>query len=114
MNPFYKEFQNDEDVIQAVRRLQADGVKDDDIYVITHDDDRTKRLTEQAEANQVGASELGVGTSIKNLFRKQGDELRAQFKELGFSKQEAEQLEKKLDAGKVIVVVKNKTASMNL
>jgi len=47
------------------------------------------------------------GCSIANVFRKKGDELRAQFEELGFSQPEAVQLERKLDEHKVIVVVKN-------
>ena len=94
--------------------LKADGVSDDDIYVITHDDDRTDRIADNADTNTVGANEVGLGTSIKNLFRKQGDELRAQFEELGFSAQEAEQLEDKLDQGKIILVVKNSTGQINL
>ncbi|NLP49152.1 general stress protein [Bacillus sp. RO1] len=111
MKPTYKEFQNDEQVVGAVQELKTKGVHEDDIFVITHDDDRTKRVADNADANTVGAGEVGMDTYVKNIFRKKGDELRAQFEELGFTAPEAEQLEEKLDQGKVILVVKDKTAS---
>ncbi|MBM7618751.1 Tat protein secretion system quality control protein TatD with DNase activity [Bacillus tianshenii] len=111
MKPTYKEFQNDEQVVGAVQELKAQGVHENDIYVITHDDDRTKRVADNADANTVGVGDVGLDTYVKNVFRSKGDELRAQFQELGFTSGEAEQLEEKLDHGKVILVVKDATAS---
>ncbi|CAG9620023.1 general stress protein [Sutcliffiella rhizosphaerae] len=111
MKPNYKEFQNDEQVVGAVQELKAQGVHDDDIYVITHDDDRTRRIADNADANTVGAGEVGMDTYVKNIFRSKGDELRAKFQELGFSAPEAEQLEDKLDQGKIILVIKDLTTS---
>ncbi|MFE7064859.1 general stress protein [Sutcliffiella sp. NPDC057660] len=111
MKPTYKEFQNDEQVVGAVQELKAQGVHENDIFVITHDDDRTKRVADNADANTVGALDVGLDTYVKNVFRSKGDELRAQFEELGFTSGEAEQLEEKLDHGKVILVVKDATAS---
>jgi hypothetical protein len=106
MNPNYKEFQNDEEVVREIETLKARGVDPATMYVITHDDDRTDRIADNADANTVGASEVGLGTSIKNVFRQKGDELRAKFSELGFTELEAENLENKLDQGKVILVLK--------
>lgn len=111
MKPTYKEFQNDEQVVGAVQELKAQGVHENDLYVITHDDDRTKRVADNADANTVGVGDVGLDTYVKNVFRSKGDELRAQFQELGFTSGEAEQLEEKLDHGKVILVVKDATAS---
>lgn len=111
MKPTYKEFQNDEQVVGAVQELKAQGVHENDIYVITHDDERTKRVADNADANTVGVGDVGLDTYVKNVFRSKGDELRAQFEELGFTSGEAEQLEEKLDHGKVILVVKDATAS---
>lgn len=107
MKPAYKEFFNDEEVITAVNALKASNISEDDIYVITHDDDRTDRVASNADANKVTASETGLGTAIKNTFRKKGDELRAKFEELGFGENEAQQLEEQLDQGKIILVVTN-------
>ncbi|WP_417898546.1 general stress protein [Bacillus haimaensis] len=111
MKPTYKEFQNDEQVVGAVQELKTRGVHENDIFVITHDDDRTKRVADNADANTVGVGDVGLDTYVKNVFRSKGDELRAQFEELGFTSGEAEQLEEKLDHGKVILVVKDATAS---
>ncbi|MBD2847819.1 general stress protein [Paenibacillus sp. IB182496] len=107
MNPIYKPFSNDEEIVNAVQSLQSKGVDEDDIYVIAHDKDRTKRVADNADANTVGMKEQGMDTQVKNVFRSTGDKLRAQFKELGFSEPMAEELEEKLDKGQVILVVKD-------
>ncbi|WP_017725880.1 general stress protein [Halalkalibacterium ligniniphilum] len=114
MKPMYKEFHNDQEVVKAVDSLKAEGVKEDNIYIITHDDDRTERVANSADANTVGANDIGLGTSVKNIFRKKGDELRAQFSELGFPEADAERLEEELDKGKVVVVVKDAPANVIL
>lgn len=107
MSLFYKEYSNDEEVVNAVNSVKTRGINEDTIFVITHDDDRTKRVAGNADANTVGASDVGIATAAKNIFRKKGDELRAQFQELGFTPAEAENLEDKLDQGKIIVVIKD-------
>ncbi|KIL49639.1 general stress protein [Jeotgalibacillus soli] len=107
MGLFYKEFSNDEEVVNAVSSIKTKGVVEENIYIVTHDDDRTDRVAANADVNTVGVAETGLGTATKNIFRKKGDELRAQFQELGFTDSEAENLEDKLDRGKVIVVVKD-------
>jgi len=114
MSVLYKEFTNDEEVVTAIQSMKANGLDDSQIYVITHDDDRTERVADNADANTVSASDVGLATAAKNLFRKKGDELRAQFEELGFTSAEADQLEKKLDQGKVIVVVKDAPAGFTV
>lgn len=110
MSVTYKEYLTDEEAIRGIQEIKAKGVLEDDIYVLTHEDHRTSQVAEMADANTVGITEQGLGTSIANVFRKKGDELRAQFEELGFSKPESEQLEQKLDQNKVVVVVKNSPA----
>ncbi len=110
MSVAYKEYLTDEEAIRGIQEIKAKGVLEDDIYVITHENHRTSQIAEKADANTVGVTEQGLGTSIANVFRKKGDELRAQFEELGFSKPESEQLEQKLDQNKVVVVVKNSPA----
>ncbi|MBU0904416.1 MAG: general stress protein [Planococcaceae bacterium] len=110
MSVTYKEYLTDEEAIRGIQEIKAKGVQEDDIYVLTHEDHRTSQVAEMADANTVGITEQGLGTSIANVFRKKGDELRAQFEELGFSKPESEQLEQKLDQNKVVVVVKNSPA----
>ncbi|WP_147805079.1 general stress protein [Alkalicoccus halolimnae] len=114
MQPLYKEFYNDQEVVDAVTGIKEKGVSEDDIYILTHDDDRTERVADNADANTVGADDMNFGTSAKNIFRKKGDELRAKFEEVGFSKDMANELEEKLDQGKVVVVVTNAPDGMAL
>lgn len=111
--PVFKEFMNDDEAVKAVDELKT-KVDEDNIYILTHDDDHTKRVANRADANTVGASETGITTSVKNVFRKKGDELRAKFEELGFSETEANNLESELDKGAVIVVVKDAPAGITL
>ncbi len=109
MSVTYKEYLTNDEAIRGIQELKATGVHEDNIYVLTHESHRTNHVAELSDANTVGVTEQGLGTSIANVFRKKGDELRAQFEELGFSEPEAEQLEEKLDERKIIVVVKNST-----
>lgn len=104
MKPEVKEFRDDVEVVEEVKREIANGVSKDDLYVMSHDDDRTERVAGKVDANTVGVSEEGFGTAVKNVFRTKGDELRAKFEELGFSQTEAEELEEKLDHGKILLI----------
>ena len=110
MSVTYKEYLTDEEAIRGIQEIKTKGVLEDDIYVFTHEDRKTKLVTGRGASSAEGITEQGLGTSIANVFRKKGDELRAQFEELGFSKPESEQLEQKLDQNKVVVVVKNSPA----
>ncbi len=105
MKPIVKEFQDDTKLTEEVQKQIENGISKDDLYVISHDDDRTKRVADNADANTVGAGEQGFGTSLKNVFRKKGDELRAKFNELGFSQDESSELEEKLDHGKILLLI---------
>lgn len=105
MKPMIKEFQDDKELMKAVKIQAANGVSKDNLYVISHDDDRTDRVAGKVDANKVGINEESLQTAVGNIFRKKGDELRAKFKELGFDQAEAGQLEEKLDHGKILLMV---------
>lgn len=105
MKPMVKEFQDDTELMKEVKSQAANGVKKENLYVISHDDDRTDRVASKVNANEVDAEEEGLGTAVGNVFRKKGDELRAKFEELGFDQTEAGQLEEKLDHGKILLVI---------
>lgn len=107
MKPTVKEFQDDKALMAEVKELAARGTAKENLYVISHDDDRTDRVVGNVDANEVGISEEGLSTAVGNIFRKKGDELRAKFKELGFSQAEADQYEEKLDHGKILLMIDN-------
>ena len=106
MKPKVIEFHDDTELMSEVKNLSAQGVSKEDLYVISHDSDRDKRVAENVDVSTVGVKEEGLDTFVKNIFRKKGDELRAQFKELGFDHTEAEVLEGKLDEGKILLLHK--------
>ncbi|MFN2747791.1 MULTISPECIES: general stress protein [Bacillus] len=105
MKPVVREYTNDEQLMKDVGELKRIGVAREDIYVLSHDDDRTERLAGNTEINTIGPEETGIKNAVGNLFQKKGDELRNKMHEIGFSKQEAEQFEKRLDEGKVLLFV---------
>ncbi|WP_042223984.1 general stress protein [Oceanobacillus manasiensis] len=107
MKPFIKEYTNDEVLKTDVSILKDKGINREDVYVLSHDDDRTKRLAGSADANTIGVKEMDFGNAVGNLFNSKGDELRTKLQEIGFSQAEAENYEEDLDEGKVLLIVTN-------
>ncbi|MBW7476759.1 general stress protein [Paenibacillus oenotherae] len=80
------------------------GYTRDQLFVLTHEKDRTERIAEQTNAEQIGISEEGIGTSIANIFRSRGAELRAKMRSVGISESEAQRLEEEMDRDKIVVI----------
>lgn len=92
--------------VEVVKELRTTGYLTDHIFVLAHDEDRTERIAETSNTNEIGIKEEGLFDSIANLFRSRGDELRSKIVSLGFSESEAAFYEKQLDLGKVLVIAK--------
>ncbi|MBW7475161.1 general stress protein [Paenibacillus oenotherae] len=92
------------DALHAVRELNSRGYKQDDIYVLAHDSEKTKELAAATEANQIGMTEEGVLSSVANVFRSRGDEIRSKLQSIGITEAEAERYEEELDQGRVLVI----------
>lgn len=103
---YAKVVENGTQAVQEVENLRQSGYDHDRIFVIAHDSDKTSRIAEASDANNVGIKEEGVFDAIANLFRSRGDELRAKIESLGFTEAEAGFYEKQLDLGKVLVIAK--------
>lgn len=101
MKPAVTEFKDDVELKEEVKRLSQEGVSQNHLYVMSHDDDRTDRVTDNIPAVDAGEE---LSTANGNVFNKKGDELRAQLKELGFSKEEASEYEEKLDHGTILLI----------
>ncbi|MVO99978.1 general stress protein [Paenibacillus lutrae] len=95
---------NEEQALREVKNLQAEGYNLDEIYVLTHDTDRTEGVAEMTNTNEIGVAEEGFMNAVANLFRSKGDELRAKIESLGLSESEANTYEKELDKGKILVI----------
>ncbi|MBH0164494.1 general stress protein [Fictibacillus sp. 7GRE50] len=106
VKPIVHEFNSQQELIAAASDLKARGIHEDNLYVLSHEKDDTKDLAYDADVNTIGLKEEGLGTAISNVFESRGDELRNKMTELGLSDVEADQYEKKLDMGKILLFVK--------
>jgi len=104
MEPIVQEFTDDVQLKKEIERLADAGKDKDKLFVMSHDDDRTDRVADSVNAGKLGE---GFGTEKGNVFTKKGDELRAQFKELGFDQEVANELEEKLDHGTILLIDTN-------
>ncbi|CEG29248.1 general stress protein [Bacillus sp. B-jedd] len=84
--------------------LATEGYTKDEVYLFAHDKDREEDLADALDAGDVGMKEQGLINTVTNVFKKRGDELRAQFESLGLSADEAAQYEKELDKGRLVLV----------
>lgn len=107
MKPFIKAYENDETLQEDIKKISSNNVKDEDVYVLSHDDDRTKRIAENTGINTIGASEMDVGDAVKAPFENKGDELRSKLQNIGFDEAESKKYEAEMDKGKVFLIVTN-------
>jgi hypothetical protein len=105
--PIVHEFNSQQELVAAASDLKAKGIHEDDLYVLSHERDDTRDLADNADVNTIGLKEEGLGTAIKNVFESRGDELRKKMTEIGLSDVEADQYEKKLDMGKILLIVQD-------
>ncbi|MDA2035907.1 general stress protein [Bacillus cereus] len=105
--PFVYEFITEKEVMNAANDLVKKGIDQKDIYVLTHEKERTDRIADNADVNTIGIKEEGLGTSIINVFQNTGDQLRNKMQELGLNEEEANFYEEKLDEGKILLFVKD-------
>src|SRR5699024_8940702 len=103
--PFIKGYKNDEELQTDIEKLKSQNVGENDIYVISHDDERTKRIAKNVEINTIGANEMGIGDAVKGAFDKKGDQLRKQLEKIGLYENEDEKYEAEMDKGKVFIIV---------
>lgn len=89
---------------EQVRKFKLEGYRDDYIFVLAYDKDRTERVAESANAEQIGVLEEGFGTAIANVFRPRDEALRAKLRSMGFIQVEAERLESEMENDKIVVI----------
>lgn len=107
-----KEYNTIAEAILAADGLHAQGVAQDKVYVLAHDNGVTDEVAESSSAEKIGVEETGVGTAMKNLFQSQGDKLRSKMQEIGLNSAEAEVYEKKLDEGKILLFCKDEKITL--
>lgn len=98
--PFVYEFITEKEVMNAANDLVKKGIEQKDIYVLTHEKERTDRIADNADVNTIGIKEEGLGTSIINVFQKTGDQLRNKMQELDLMRKKLTFMKKSWMKGK--------------
>ncbi|WP_239745336.1 general stress protein [Mammaliicoccus sp. F-M27] len=101
-----KSYINDESLERDINKLKELNIDPTDVFVLSHDDDRTARIVEHTDYNNIDYNNKDIGKA----FDKQGDELRAKLIEIGLSKEDAEDYEEKMDEDKVFLISKDDKA----
>ncbi|MDP4163977.1 MAG: general stress protein [Bacillota bacterium] len=89
---------------EKINTLMTEGYTKEEIFLFAHDENRSEHLTEATDTGEMGIMEKGLFTSVGNLFKSRGDELRSHFESLGLSQQQAMDYEKELDKGRLVLV----------
>lgn len=79
MKPTVRVFQDDTELVQEVKKEKENGISADNLYVMSHDDDRTDRVAQRANASEISLGHEGLFKDAKNVFRKKGNELTCQI-----------------------------------
>ncbi|MFD1064760.1 general stress protein [Oceanobacillus locisalsi] len=104
---FVKSYTNDEMLEKDVNKLKDNNINSDNIFILSHDDDRTARIAKNTATAGVDYNKQDIGDD----FEKQGDELREKLRELGISNEDAHEYEEDMDEGKVFLIVKDDAAN---
>lgn len=96
---YIKDYKNDQNLENDIKKLLGNGVDQEDIYVLAHDDEHTEGLAHKTRTHTI---ELAQNEG----FEKKGDELRAKLEEVGVTEEGAEQYEAMLDQGKILLIVR--------
>ncbi|SEI78677.1 Heat induced stress protein YflT [Bhargavaea ginsengi] len=94
---------------EEINKLVTQGYDKEHIYLFAHSDDREKDIAEALDIETAGMSDTGFFKGMKNLVAKRGDELRSEFQGVGLSQQEADEYEKVLDEGRLVLVAQDAT-----
>ncbi|MGP4071745.1 general stress protein [Piscibacillus sp. B03] len=96
---YIKDYKNDQNLENDIKKLLGNGVDQEDIYVLAHDDDHTEDLAHKTRTHSIELSQ-------NEGFDKKGDELRAKLEEVGVTEEAADQYEAMLDQGKILLIVR--------
>ncbi|MFD2639198.1 general stress protein [Piscibacillus salipiscarius] len=96
---YVKDYKNDQNIEHDIKKLLGNGVSQEDIYVLTHDDEHTEDLAHKTRTHTIELMQ-------SEGFDQKGNELRAKLEEVGVSEESAEQYEAMLDQGKILLIVR--------
>lgn len=96
--------ENGVQALDLISTLKTEGYDRDDVYIFAHFEKRAEDISEAIDTAEVGLKEQGMLEAVGNMFKSRGDELRSKMESLGLTEQEAQEYEKELDKGRLVVV----------
>ena len=106
MTPIVKVYSNDEEIEVNINTLKDQKINAKDVFVLTHDPDRTERIVNNTEVSGINYYRSNVGDEVA----KQGDQLREKLQTLGVSEEDSQKYEELMDQGKVLLIVTDSRA----
>ncbi|WP_440865958.1 general stress protein [Staphylococcus shinii] len=106
MTPIVKVYSNDEEIEVNINTLKDQKINAKDVFVLTHDPDRTERIVNNTEVSGIIYNRSNVGDEVA----KQGNQLREKLQTLGVSEEDSQKYEELMDQGKVLLIVTDSRA----
>ena len=79
--PVVHEYQNEQEVVMKVKELELQGIRQDDIYVLTHEKYLTKKIADDTNTNTIGVKR--TRNKYYQLFSKKGTNFEIKWKKWG-------------------------------
>ncbi|MDW8563379.1 general stress protein [Staphylococcus shinii] len=106
MTPIVKVYSNDEEIEVNINTLKDQKINAKDVFVLTHDPDRTERIVNNTEVSGINYNRSNVEDEVA----KQGNQLREKLQTLGVSEEDSQKYEELMDQGKVLLIVTDSRA----
>ncbi|WP_440857895.1 general stress protein [Staphylococcus shinii] len=106
MTPIVKVYSNDEEIEVNINTLKDQKINAKDVFVLTHDPDRTERIVNNTEVSGINYNRSNVGDEVA----KQENQLREKLQTLGVSEEDSQKYEELMDQGKVLLIVTDSRA----
>lgn len=100
MKPTVKTFQDDIGLLNELKKQSSKGVPKESLHVFAHDDERIDCIVGDAAAQPADIADL-----VGDRHNEEDDEFRTVFRGFGFAPEECDDLETKLDNGKILLLI---------
>ena len=80
--PVVHEYQNEQEVVMKVKELELQGIRQDDIYVLTHEKYLTKKIADDTNTNTIGVKNKDW-EQVLSTFLQKGTNFEIKWKKWG-------------------------------
>lgn len=107
MKPDVKEFYDEATLNDEIMALLDQHYTKKDLFVMTYDDERTKRIAHKNDVRKVRPLEESLGYFFANIFKNKENESYQRFEEFGFTEEDVQQFEEKLTNGIILLIIRD-------